>query len=251
VTTYTSRGIPILEPTDAADIPARVNPLAQLVHDRPGISTLTTTQRNALTGIELWHGRVILNSSIDRLQRYQLSTNTWFDVADFTEIAALLATTGTPAAIGTASRGTSTSAARADHVHPGPPFTTVTTPNFPNFPINAAQSFVRFQRNGTLITVHFAVTASAAITGQILMDLPTVPLQPLGANTTSGFQTWGNAMATKVAGSTLPLVIYYGSGVTQRAAFMTPTGTVAAATVPFTWAAGDILAGTFKYEAAS
>ena len=63
MTTYTSRNVPMAEDTDAADIAARVNPVAQLHHDRPGVSALTTVQRDALAGSELWPGRVIFNTT--------------------------------------------------------------------------------------------------------------------------------------------------------------------------------------------
>lgn len=120
MTTYTSRNVPLIEASDTADIAARVNPVAQLQHDRPGVAALTTTQRNALTGAELWDGRLVLNTTTDRLNRYDLGTTSWIVIPDNGDIAALLATTGTPAALGTASRGVSTSAARADHIHPEP-----------------------------------------------------------------------------------------------------------------------------------
>lgn len=81
MTTFTSRGVPMAEDSDAADIAARVNPVAQLHHDRPGVSPLTTTQRNALAGSELWDGRVIYNTILDRLQYYDLTAAAWVDLA--------------------------------------------------------------------------------------------------------------------------------------------------------------------------
>lgn len=81
MTTFTSRGVPMAENSDAADIAARVNAVADVVHDRPGVSALTTVQRDALSGSDLWDGRVILNTTTDQLQSYDLATTTWDDVA--------------------------------------------------------------------------------------------------------------------------------------------------------------------------
>lgn len=77
MTTYTSRGVPMAEGTDPADIAARVNAVANIVHDRPGVSPLTTTERDALSGSSLWDGRVILNTTLDQLQRYDLGVTGW------------------------------------------------------------------------------------------------------------------------------------------------------------------------------
>lgn len=82
MTTYTSRGVPMAQGTDSADIAARLNPVAQVVHDRPGVSALTTAQRNALAGAELWDGRVITNLTIDRLQRYDAGLGAWVTLQD-------------------------------------------------------------------------------------------------------------------------------------------------------------------------
>ena len=97
---------------------ARLNYLEQGLADASTVETFTTTQRNALTAGQKWEGRVIYNSTTDRLQQWDGAA--WFTVPIDTDISALLATAGTPSAPGTADRGSSTFAARADHVHAGP-----------------------------------------------------------------------------------------------------------------------------------
>lgn len=182
MTTFTTRNVPLVEATDPADIAARVNPVAQLQHDRPGVSALTTTQRNALTGAELWDGRLILNTTTDRLNRYDLGTTTWVAVADLSEIAALLATTGTPATNGTAARGVSTSAARADHVHAEStyPWTDLYSgPDSYNYavPVGAAAAIAG---GGP-----YNVTVATGRTLEIVVQLPRLELAAAG-----GLQAW-------------------------------------------------------------
>lgn len=114
-----SRGAPYPLGTDANNTAADLQALALWANDRPGVSPLTTTGINALTGVERWDGRIVLDTTIDRLKRWDAGSATWITIPDNGDIGALLATTGLPAANGTtASRGVSTSAARADHVHP-------------------------------------------------------------------------------------------------------------------------------------
>lgn len=79
MTTYTSRNVPMVEDSDAADIAARVNPVAQIVNDRPGISPLTTTQRNALAGSELWAGRVIFNTTTQAYEIWRSDLSEWHE----------------------------------------------------------------------------------------------------------------------------------------------------------------------------
>lgn len=139
-----SRGAPYPLGTDANNTAADIQALSLWVNERPGVTPVTTTQRNAMTGIELWDGRVVLNTTLDKFQRYDSGLVTWVSIADESQVAALLATTGTPAAIGTASRGVSGAAARADHVHPDPPYQSYT-------PTWTASSTALSLGNGTLV----------------------------------------------------------------------------------------------------
>lgn len=68
MTTYKSKGVPVPEPSDQNDPPAYVGALADWVNDRPGIQSMTTTQRDALTGANLWAGRTIFNTTTQRLE---------------------------------------------------------------------------------------------------------------------------------------------------------------------------------------
>lgn len=58
----TTKGAPYPNLTDAPNGPAALQALAQWVNDRPGISTFTYAQINALAGADLWIGRVVWQS---------------------------------------------------------------------------------------------------------------------------------------------------------------------------------------------
>src|SRR4051794_40975725 len=66
--TTTSKGAPYPEPTDANDVPARLKQLAEWIDAHPGVSTLTTEQRDSLAGGDLWAGRVIFNVTAAQLE---------------------------------------------------------------------------------------------------------------------------------------------------------------------------------------
>jgi hypothetical protein len=260
VTTLTSRNVPILEASDAADIPARVNPLAQLFHDRPGVSALTTTQRNALTGAELWDGRVILNTTTDRLNRYDLGTTTWVAIADSSEIAALLATSGTPAALGTASRGVSAFAARADHIHPEPTWTTYTPtwtgsggvqPSLGNGTLTG-----RWIANGKLVDAKLRFVAGSTTTygdGFFRFSLPVAAAAPAAypvplagwSQATDVSASAGYMLFPRMNTSTTVFDLVYHAISANGLAY-----SAIGATFPFTWASGDFFDVHLSYERA-
>lgn len=67
----TPKGAPYPIGTDPAeDIDTIVQSLAEWVNARPGVAAMTTTQRNALTGAELWVGRIIFNTTDAKYQSY-------------------------------------------------------------------------------------------------------------------------------------------------------------------------------------
>lgn len=70
----TSRGAPYPDTTDGNNAPADLEALADWVNDRPGIATVTTTQRNALSGVDLWAGRHVWNTTTGRVEYYTGST---------------------------------------------------------------------------------------------------------------------------------------------------------------------------------
>lgn len=88
----TAKGVPYAQGGDAAaTIDDTMQALANVVDARPGVSPLTTAQRDALAGADLWDGRVIWNKTTARLERYILGTNTWVEaiasvVLDFGEV---------------------------------------------------------------------------------------------------------------------------------------------------------------------
>jgi hypothetical protein len=74
----TPRGAPFSLGSDTADtIDTTMEALARWADARPGVSPLTTAQRDALAGADLWDGRVIWNITTARLERYNAGTATW------------------------------------------------------------------------------------------------------------------------------------------------------------------------------
>ncbi len=80
----TARGYPFSLGSDTADtIDTTMQSLAEMVDARPGVSSLTTAERNALAGAaELWDGRIIWNRTTARVERYNLGTNIWIVAFD-------------------------------------------------------------------------------------------------------------------------------------------------------------------------
>jgi hypothetical protein len=63
--------------------------LAASTELRNTVLPLTQTQRNNLTGPDLWDGRLVLNTTTDRLNRYDAGTSTWKQIADSSEVLAV------------------------------------------------------------------------------------------------------------------------------------------------------------------
>lgn len=64
--TMTTKGVPYPEPTYPNNVPGDIKAVANWVNAHPGITTMTTVERNALTGMALWPGRTIYNSTEKR-----------------------------------------------------------------------------------------------------------------------------------------------------------------------------------------
>lgn len=86
----TAKGAPyILGGDPAADIDAVMQALAEWVDARPGVSGLSTAERDALAGADLWDNRVIWNKTTARLERFNDATDTWLPAGatlDFGEV---------------------------------------------------------------------------------------------------------------------------------------------------------------------
>lgn len=74
----TPRGAPYPLGTDNNDGPGAFFALATWTQDRPGIQTLTTAQRDVLTGGNLWVGRVIFNTTTNVMEFW--SGSSWAPV---------------------------------------------------------------------------------------------------------------------------------------------------------------------------
>lgn len=66
--------------------------LAASLELRNTVVPMTTAQRNNLAGAALWDGRLILNTTTDRLNRYDAGTAAWVQIADTSEVTALSTT---------------------------------------------------------------------------------------------------------------------------------------------------------------
>lgn len=77
MTTTTGKGVPYPEETDANDVPVSLAAIANWVDAHPGVAAVTTAQRDALAGAELWDGRVILNLATGLLEKFNAGTTTW------------------------------------------------------------------------------------------------------------------------------------------------------------------------------
>jgi hypothetical protein len=73
----TAKGVPFPEETDANDVPADLEALADWIDAHPGVTPLTTAARDALTGAELWAGRLIVNVTTGQLERYDADAVAW------------------------------------------------------------------------------------------------------------------------------------------------------------------------------
>lgn len=243
-----SRGAPFPAGSDPNDVVAWLDQLAQWVNDRPGVSALTTTQRNALAGADLWDGRLVMNTTTDRLNRYDASTSTWIVIPDTGDIAALLATTGLPAALAdTASRGVSSSAARADHVHPWPAWQNYTPTVVNGFTAGGAGASLngRWVQQGK--TVHARMQAILG-TGFTMGNGFGLSL-PVAANSSftagpldvklgsAGVNVWQGVGTLTTVGVNISIIGANG------------VGTAVSSTAPFTWKATDTVTIAVTYEA--
>lgn len=74
----TGKGAPYSLGTDAAaTIDDTMQRLAEWADGRPGVSPLSTVQRDGLVGVELWDGRIIWNTTTAQLERYSTGTAAW------------------------------------------------------------------------------------------------------------------------------------------------------------------------------
>lgn len=251
-----SRGAPYPLGTDANNTAADIEALAGWVNDRPGVAALTTTQRNALTGVELWDGRAILNTTLDKFQRYDAGLVTWVTIADESQIAALLTTSGTASADArTASRGVSAFAARSDHVHPTPDwidYDPVWTSTAGSPTIGNGNIKIRYAALGKTINWEFFLAIGTTTTlgtagGQWRFTLPVAAfygfsyVRPLGVVNAldSGARQYGG-LALPVSGSSTLFYLWSDRGASETS--FTPS-------TPFAWAAGDIVQASGSYEA--
>lgn len=77
----TGKGVPYSLGTDAAStIDNTMQSLAEWVDGRPGVAPLSTAQRDALAGADLWDGRVIWNNTLAQLERYSAGSAKWLPI---------------------------------------------------------------------------------------------------------------------------------------------------------------------------
>lgn len=66
--TTSSKGIPLPEGGDPFNVPADLGAVATWIDDHPGISAVTTTERDVLVGPAIWPGKVIFNLTTEQLE---------------------------------------------------------------------------------------------------------------------------------------------------------------------------------------
>lgn len=62
--------LPYPEPQDPNDVPADMQALATAIEEAPGVADMTTVERDALTGAQLWVGRMIYNTDTATYQSW-------------------------------------------------------------------------------------------------------------------------------------------------------------------------------------
>lgn len=75
----TPKGVPHppVDGSSANDVPVDLHALASWVDEHPGVTALTTAQRDALAGSARWDGRVIFNFTTGQLERYDAAAAVW------------------------------------------------------------------------------------------------------------------------------------------------------------------------------
>ncbi|BBH17514.1 hypothetical protein Back2_18010 [Nocardioides baekrokdamisoli] len=70
MSTTTSKGIekPSLDGSDTNDAPYYIGKVADWLNANPGVASHTTAERNALVGIDIWQGRIIVNADTGLLE---------------------------------------------------------------------------------------------------------------------------------------------------------------------------------------
>lgn len=77
----TSRGVHYPAAADPDDVPGDLQAIADWVNARPGVTPMTTSERNALSGTDLWNGRIVYNLTTQQLERYNTTGPAW-EIAD-------------------------------------------------------------------------------------------------------------------------------------------------------------------------
>lgn len=73
----TPKGVPYANPADPNDLTLHTQGLADWIDANPGVAPVTTAGRDALTGADLWDGRVVLNLTTGQLERYDAAATLW------------------------------------------------------------------------------------------------------------------------------------------------------------------------------
>lgn len=110
--------------------------LAESSELRNTVVPMTTTDRNNLTAPELWDGRLIVNTTTDRINRYDSGTAQWYEIANAAEVLSLSGGTMTGDLV--LESGTTSRAVAAKGTYP----------TFIADSINAAAGYFRLARNG-------------------------------------------------------------------------------------------------------
>ena len=188
MSTTTPKGYQYPAETDAVTVFPALEQSNVLLHDaRPGVSVVTTTQQNAYAGTDLWDGRIVWNSTLTKLMKYDLATTSWINAVNIVP-----ATTVTgPDAFGAAAVvGTSALYARADHDHGLPSiaaYATLASPTFTGVPL--APTAAPGTNTTQIATTAFVATSFAPLASPTFTGTVTIPTPAPGDNSTKAAST--------------------------------------------------------------
>jgi hypothetical protein len=231
----TAKGYPYPVAGDNNNVPADIQALATYVDARPGVSPLTTAQRDALAGVDLWNGRVIWNTTTGQLERYNGAT--WGAAAPGATFGAV-GDIAASAVADTAAAGASGKVADASHRHAREGFGTV----------SASTSFGQAAANGTAVTE----ARSDHVHGTPAAPTPaSIGALALTGGTVTGLvrhQAAGSGSLEITAGDAThsPHLDFFSTSVTARQGYIGNTTTAAgqdAGTIPY-------VAGTHAFTGA-
>lgn len=198
----TARGVPFVEDSDlVTDYPAGDEAQAEWINDAPGVSTMTTAERDALSGAALWNGRVIYNTTVGRLQMWNASA--WVE-------------------------GVQSAGGNWTPTIEGPVSTV---------PTSAAEGV--YYRLGAVVTARGRFVLSAGAAGETTFWIGGLPYAPSSGWTVAGAALGSGYARDASTGLIAVLTPYWNSGASTVSLRVDGETEPAGDGFPWTWASGD------------